>query len=370
MLNVGRCGYIRSTKYFKIDGMKYGESKMFNIKILQALKGDCIIVSYGMEEIHHILIDGGQGRPCFRQLCKYVDDIKQAGEKIDLLILTHIDSDHIDGILRLLSNECFDFSMIKEMWFDFGEGLQNLFGIRSKEQKINLYNKGTEISWKQGMDVEAKVKESGIKTRVVEKLERISVGGADITILSPSKEVLRKFAEQNEEKEKSITQIAYSNDYHRGVFELNQKEPEKEVSLTNKSSIACLFEFNGQGILLLGDADADEVADALTGLGYSKDNKLKVNYCKIAHHASKHNTTNELIQMLDCSNYIISTQQTTQGRPSKECLSRIVCNSEKPITFYCNYELNYNKIFTKEEFLKYKMKFVVLEETGIDVGEK
>ena len=343
---------------------------MFNIKVLQALKGDCIIVSYGTEEIHHILIDGGQGRPCFRQLCNYVDDIKQAGDKIDLLILTHIDSDHIDGIVRLLSNKRFDFTMIKEMWFDFGEKLQNLLGIRSKEQKISLYNNGTGISWKQGMDVEEKVREAGIKSRVVEKLERISVGGADITILSPSREILRKFAEQHEEKEKSITQITYSNDYHQSIFELNQKEPEKKISLANKSSIACLFEFNGQGILFLGDADADEVAGALTELGYSKENKLKVNYCKIAHHASKHNTTNELIQMLDCSNYIISTQQTTQGRPSKECLSRIVCNSEKPITFYCNYELNYNKIFTKEEFLKYKMKFVILEETGINVGEE
>lgn len=343
---------------------------MFNIKVLKALNGDCIIVSYGTEEIHHILIDGGQGRLCFRQLCNYVDDIKQADEAIDLLILTHIDSDHIDGILRLLSSKKFDFTMIKEMWFDFGEKLQNLLGIKSKEQKISLYNNGTEISWKQGRAVEEKIKEAGIKSRVVEKLERISVGGADITILSPSREVLRKFAEQNEEKEKSITQIAYSNDYHQSIFELNQKEPERNVTLTNKSSIACLFEFNGQVILLLGDADADEVADSLTELGYSKDNKLKVNYCKIAHHASKHNTTNELIQMIDCSNYIISTQQTTQGRPSKECLSRIVCNSEKLITFYCNYELNYNKIFTKEEFLKYKMKFVVLEENGIVVGEE
>ena len=53
---------------------------MFNIKVLKALNGDCIIVSYGTEEIHHILIDGGQGRLCFRQLCNYVDDIKQAGE--------------------------------------------------------------------------------------------------------------------------------------------------------------------------------------------------------------------------------------------------------------------------------------------------
>ena len=120
----------------------------------------------------------------------------------------------------------------------------------------------------------------------------------------------------------------------------------------------------------MGDADADEIVKSLTELGYSKKNKLKVDFCKIAHHASKHNTTNELIQMIDCSNYIISTQQTAKGRPSKECLSRIICNSEKPISFFCNYELDWNKIFTKEEFLKYHMKFLVLEHQGINVGEE
>lgn len=343
---------------------------MFNIKVLQAFNGDCIIVSYGTEEVHHILIDGGQGRQCFRQLCNYVDAIKREGNNIDLLILTHIDSDHIDGILRLLSSEMFDSTMIKEIWFDFGEELQNLLGIRCKEQKVSMHNSGTDISWKQGKDVEQKVKEMGIKKRAVVKQERISVGGAEITILSPSKEVLRKFVEQNDESERPVTEIAYSDDYHQSIFELNQKEPEKKISLTNKSSIACLFEFNGQGILLLGDADADEIVNALVEMGYSKENKLKVNCCKIAHHASRHNTTNELIQMLDCSNYIISTRKTTQGRPSKECLSRIICNSEKPITFYCNYELDYSKVFTKEEFLKYEMKFVFLEESGINLGEE
>ena len=78
---------------------------MLNIKVLKALNGDCIIISYGEKEKHNILIDGGQGRTGFRQLCTYVDNEKKAGNKIDLLILTHIDSDHIDGILRLLSQK-------------------------------------------------------------------------------------------------------------------------------------------------------------------------------------------------------------------------------------------------------------------------
>lgn len=342
---------------------------MINIKVLKAFNGDCIIVSYGGEEKHNILIDGGQGRVCFQQLHTYVDSVKKAGNKIDLLILTHIDSDHIDGILRLLSQKTFDFSIIKEIWFNFGKGLKDMLGINGENNQVSLYDNTAEISWKQGVDLEEIVQKAGIRRRLVTKLERFSVGGASITILSPSKEVLKKFSEQDKE-EKATTQIAYSNDYQKSINELNQKEQERQVSLTNKSSIACLFEFEGLSILLLGDADAAEIVKSLTELGYSKNNKLKVDFCKIAHHASRHNTNNELIQILDCSNYIISTQQTTAGRPSKECLSRIICNSGKPISFYCNYELDWNKVFTKEEFLEYDMKFIVLGQQGVDVGEE
>ena len=38
--------------------------------------------------------------------------------------------------------------------------------------------------------------------------------------------------------------------------------------------------------------------------------------------------------------------------------------------FYCNYKLDWKNVFTEEEFLKYGMKFLLLDEQGIDVGEK
>ena len=74
---------------------------MLNIKVLKALNGDSIIISYGDDRLHYILVDGGRGKLCFHQLCKFIDEIKEKKGKIDLLVLTHIDSDHIDGILRL-----------------------------------------------------------------------------------------------------------------------------------------------------------------------------------------------------------------------------------------------------------------------------
>lgn len=36
------------------------------------------------------------------QLCRYIEDMKKEKDIFDLVVLTHIDSDHIEGILRLL----------------------------------------------------------------------------------------------------------------------------------------------------------------------------------------------------------------------------------------------------------------------------
>lgn len=163
---------------------------MLNIKVLKALNGDCIIISYGKKKEHNVLIDGGQGKVCFRQLCRYIDSLKKESNKIDLLVLTHIDSDHIDGILRLLSQRNFDFSMIEEIWFNFGKDLQDILGINNENKQVCLYNNTPEISWRQGVDLEEKIQKAEIRRRIVTKLEKFSIGDASITVLSPSKEVL------------------------------------------------------------------------------------------------------------------------------------------------------------------------------------
>ena len=168
---------------------------MLNIKVLKALNGDSIIISYGDDRLHYILVDGGRGKLCFHQLCKFIDEIKEKKGKIDLLVLTHIDSDHIDGILRLFSNQDFDFSIIEQMWFNFGERLFNSLQIDGLYKKINLYERDTKISWRQGEDLEEILQRTGI----IRKLPIVSpgchfVGGAKLTVLSPSVEILKEFA--------------------------------------------------------------------------------------------------------------------------------------------------------------------------------
>lgn len=68
---------------------------MLEVYTYNAGKGDCIRLRFG--DGHNIFIDTGVTRfgTKFRSIC---EDVLKAGESLDLLILSHVDDDHIGGI--------------------------------------------------------------------------------------------------------------------------------------------------------------------------------------------------------------------------------------------------------------------------------
>ena len=76
--------------------------KIFRIKLLPALHGDCIWIEYGEEgSISRVLIDGG---PVGAHAALRAELGRLPAEKrtFELLVVTHIDADHIDGIVKLI----------------------------------------------------------------------------------------------------------------------------------------------------------------------------------------------------------------------------------------------------------------------------
>lgn len=67
------------------------------IKLFSAGVGDCILVEF-VEEDYRILIDGGCAETYRNYLKEYLTELVIQGKRINLLIVTHIDSDHIGGI--------------------------------------------------------------------------------------------------------------------------------------------------------------------------------------------------------------------------------------------------------------------------------
>jgi beta-lactamase superfamily II metal-dependent hydrolase len=59
--------------------------------------------------------------------------------------------------------------------------------------------------------------------------------------------------------------------------------------------------------MFLGDGAPIIVKDKLLSIGYSSEKPIKVDLIKLTHHGSKFNICNELIEMIVCDNFIISS---------------------------------------------------------------
>ena len=101
---------------------------MFTVEMLPAFIGDALWVEYGdPASPNRILIDGG--------LVGTVDVIEQkiheAAEKeggrcrLELLVLSHIDADHIEGLIKLLGKKDLPLD-IGDLWFNGWRHLEQL----------------------------------------------------------------------------------------------------------------------------------------------------------------------------------------------------------------------------------------------------
>src|SRR4029453_14303440 len=91
--------------------------KRYSVTLLPAQHGDCIWIEYGEEDdTRHVLIDGGPVA-AFPALRARVEAIPKERREVELLVVTHIDADHIDGIVKLLRHPEVGLKY-REMWFN------------------------------------------------------------------------------------------------------------------------------------------------------------------------------------------------------------------------------------------------------------
>ena len=338
---------------------------MVKLKMLPALCGDCIMLHFLEKDFDYMMIvDSGMGRNCIRKLRSLINN-RSVDSAVDLWVLTHIDSDHISGILYLLRDDDIDGNVIKEIWFNYGKGLDESLQV-SSNISLSVENVSNQTSFRQATELYTVLQKRNIYLRApITSGDVYKFGEIKVTILLPSVEQLKKLIStsdyQYENDDHGKKTASRKSDYSYSIEELtNKKFSETNVTTTNASSIALLLEYKDFSILLLGDAKASDVVDALVKMGFSEKNRLRVGYCKIAHHGSAYNTSDELLKMIDCKNYLISSNWRN-GKPSKECLSRIVVHFSQKVNFYCNYE-PYPQVFSVEEQEKYGMKLIFLND--------
>lgn len=309
--------------------------------VLPAFHGDCIIIkTYDIENNEFIiLIDGGTAQTFHYSL---KDELKNIS-RINLLILTHIDSDHIAGLITFFKNSLINEIQIDEIWMNNPDLVE--------------INNGELISVKQGGNLKNLILEKQPKTKLIQisTLDNvINHSGIEFTILSPTIDIVNELYVQwgvlkeleKQENRSNISSIR--NSCLQSLEDLSKTpfSPDKRINedIFNASSISFLLKCPDISMLLLADSRPEIITKSLKGIGINNDNPLFVDYVKVSHHGSLNNTSQELMDLIMSNNYLISTNggSANHRHPSRETISRILYNrnrNEKKLNIFFNYDL-------------------------------
>jgi beta-lactamase superfamily II metal-dependent hydrolase len=334
------------------------------LRLLQANNGDAIHLKFKDESGNpcNILIDGGTSDTyTFKNKKNKIQDgdlkitveqIRTNSEYVDLLILTHVDDDHIGGVLKWFGQDSQAKDLIKKVWFNSGRLISEYFQQEEiPENLLTIKNDNSlNTSILQGAIFEDYIEENNIwDRRIIKSGYKIDMFGLKFTILSPSENQLKKLLTKWE-KESPIVNTSHIYDYSASLSELIASDSfSEDTSIHNGSSIAFIVENQNIKLLFLGDAHPQTIINSLTSMEYSTQNPLKVDFVKISHHGSKANTNYDLLNLIESENFLISSDGSKHNLPDKQCLAKII-NNRKKVNLYFNYPNLASQIFSEQDF--------------------
>lgn len=336
------------------------------IKFLKAHNGDSILISFkeGVQP-RNILIDGGisktylnpknaKGKPEAGELKKEIELLREKNEIIDLLVLTHVDDDHIGGILKWFGKDELAYEMVGKVWFNSGKLIAEHFKQEAPEENELILDTSniTLTSIAQGVKFETYLLNHQLwERKLIMSQQCIQLFGIDFRILSPNEDKLKALLGKWE-KEKPILQTSGGeNDYGKSLLmHIADDQFAEDNAIHNGSSIAFVMSYQSRNMLFLADAHPSVIAASLAQLGYSKNDPLKAEFVKVSHHGSKSNNSVEMLEMIDSTKYIISTNGGKHHHPNKQFLARLI-HLRPDCEIYFNYpsQLEGNRIFSKQD---------------------
>lgn len=320
-----------------------------DIHIMPAAYGEAMILQCSKGDKRGVIvIDGGpyvnaKLNPFLTEVEKHLP--------IDLMVMTHFDDDHLVGINKFVKNHIEDNPFpVKRLWtncakhipFDISENLSSAKASSMADVLVNI-SKKSPLKW---------------DFYVLNNYKDETIDFADIDVINPRADLLEKFiieykAEYAKEKgEDNLSEKRNSvKDIDITMQELAKRpkttgNPNIYSELANMVSISMVIRCDSFSMLALGDSFPQEIYQSLIERGYSKEKKLKVDYVKMPHHGSAENISNNLLDIIDCSNYIISTNGGKGYRhPHREALANVLCHPERDysrtVYFYFNHSIDF-----------------------------
>jgi hypothetical protein len=344
---------------------------IFSLEVRRARKGDCLLLHFGSNEDPGLIIIDGGPRSVYRPHLKpRLEQIRSArglsnqeSLPVDLLMISHVDDDHIQGILDL-TKELVDarderkpqLVQVLSFWhnsFDdiignrpeeLTAALRSHFGAaatsgelpadatlevddESGELTNEIVNDNLKVlaSIEQGYRLRLDAEKLGFPRNpefdgkliiAAGKAKRLEVGrGLAFTVAGPMKPEVEALRKKHDE-------------WLRG---LKGKSPPEALaayvdkSVPNLSSLVLLAAADGKRMLLTGDARGDKIIEGLqlAGLlGPGGDSAMHVDLLKVPHHGSSNNLERNFFERITADHYVFSGNGE-HGNPERDALEML-----------------------------------------------
>ena len=329
--------------------------------------GDCIIFLLKNDDKEiHIMVDCGLYT---QEVNDYI--VNEFHGYIDYLIVTHIDNDHINGLIRMLKSKpnltinhifynCYQRTSenLQEWDEKMVENMKRVFDhlpvvVDMLEQKINAE---TSMSLAKLILENDNWKKAWRREYIIDESSMVDLGKdmGRIIFLSPNKEALdtldKKYRllfwktlyrpkkldyDKEETIYESLMRIMEQEDNEgfdeesvsskvldENALKFYAAEKMKGLSPANEASIAFIWEHEGHRILFMGDANPDQVVKKIGDVYKDTPKPVLFDAIKISHHGSAHSTSKELVSIADSERYFVTGG--ANARPSYQALSRII----------------------------------------------
>lgn len=349
--------------------------KTTEFRTFPAGSGDCIFILVRDDDNntqYSVMVDCGEASTDIE------DYIKATLHKhIDLLIVTHIDGDHVNGVVQLFNNTEFSdlqigkiiFNCFQRKVIDDSKELDpsarrrldalmqkmppNLLPVSGKTSSPEAATLAKAIMQKEEWNM-AWIKVPVMRNQTINDSELCS-----ITILSPIEEDLDTLLDVFKSEFHKWTQRVFPNydvvdqeSIFQHIIELadakakgkgrvknaatvtledemikcaGEDANEKAITESNFASISFVCHTPDKNILVMGDAPSSRVIGGI----FQNDNDKQMiifDVVKVAHHGSKHNTSISLVQKIDAKDWFITGGNDKQ-RPSLESIAKIALRS-------------------------------------------
>lgn len=354
------------------------------VKFFNAKNGDAIHLITDAQK--NIVLDMGYPETYSNYIKKHIMEIINDNQKVDLLVISHIDQDHIGGaisFLRDISKNEYDRKIVNEIWHNSYRhlnlsqvkniGNEDYRVLRTLKENFEAENRkeltsvgDKEISAKQGSTLAGLIYKLGIswnetfEGRPISGIRKASLGGLNITILTPNLTIFeklkrfwrnellsRKFDFQFGEDELFddayefylLNEAVIENDVTTNISsdtadkfqDLLESGVNKKVagdkSITNASSISLIIEEDGKRVLLTADANDDDLFDALKSLS-NKGVSMEFDLIKLSHHGAVKNNI-KWLSIVTAKYYVISTDSSKHNHPDIGSIVNILINNKE-----------------------------------------